>query len=69
MGIQEQYPPKKVLVNWNALAKALPHMSEKELTRALSVELHGKRRKDFVLRLHRKSARLRKIREYTEYGL
>lgn len=64
--IRSKYGPDKVIVNWRSLRKALPRMNEPELLASLREEVHGERRKDFIVRLHRKYARYRQERELRE---
>lgn len=64
---REHFSPNVVLENWNELIKALPQMNEPELKRALAVEVGNDRRKDFILRLHRRYTKLRQSRELKEY--
>jgi len=61
-----KYTPEKVLENWRELLEALPHMDEDELKAALDAEVSGARRKDFIVRLHRKYNKLRSERELEE---
>lgn len=64
---RERYSPKRVLANWRELMEALPHMNEKELKAALEEEVSGERRKDFMMRIHRRYNKLRSERELEEY--
>lgn len=65
--MRKEYAPSVVLANWKTLSAALPHMEEKELEKALKQEVAGEKRKDFIIRLHRKFTRIRKERELKEY--
>lgn len=67
--IRDRYTPERVLENHRELSQALPHMNEAELEAALKVERKRKgeeKRKDFLLRLHRKYTRFRQEREFKE---
>lgn len=60
------FPPEKVLKDWRELIQAIPLMDEEELKAALNVEVSGERRKDFIIRLHRRYNKLRSERELEE---
>lgn len=63
---RKKYTPEKVLENWRELLEALPHMNEEELRVAVEAEASGARRKDFIIRLHRRYNKLRSERELEE---
>ena len=65
--VREKYAPEKVLQTWATVMQAIVYMNEDELKAALEAELEGQRRKDIILRLHRKFNRLRGEREMKEY--
>lgn len=60
---REPYTPERVLKNWREMRQAIPNMTEDELKAALDVELEGEKRKDFVWRLQRRLANVRKKNE------
>jgi hypothetical protein len=64
---EERYAPARVLENWKEMMEALPYMNEDELLACLKRELKGERRKDFIVRLHRRYTKLRSERELEEY--
>lgn len=52
---------------WQSIVDALPSMNEKQLRRALAKEVSGPKRKDVIVRLHRRFTKIRQQRELTEY--
>lgn len=64
---RERYSPARVLSNWRELVEAIPHMNEDELRVALDHEVHGEKRQDFIVRLHRRYTKVRQERELEEY--
>ena len=51
------------LVNWDTLNKVINQMGEVEVKTALDIELKNSKRKQFILRLHRRFCMLRTKRE------
>jgi len=64
---RKKFAPEKVLEDWREMIQAVPHMNEGELKAAIEAEVSGARRKDFIIRLHRRYNKLRGERELEEY--
>lgn len=54
------------LLTWNALNAALLTSTEKDCKRLLGIEQKHRRRRQFILRIHSRMNRLRRLRERTE---
>lgn len=65
--LRAKYSPETVLSNWSELIRKVGRMNEEELRASLDKEVHGEKRQDFVLRLHRRYSKLRARRELSEY--
>jgi hypothetical protein len=64
--VRAQFAPRTVLKTWRGLIEVLPDMNEREVKAALRYEKNGERRKDLLMRLHRRLSTLRTERERTE---
>ena len=51
------------LTNWGSLNKVINQMNEVEVKTALDIEIKNSKRKQFILRLHRRFCMLRNKRE------
>ena len=57
---------KNPLANWTTLNIMLHTLDEERLEELLEQEIHNKKRKEFVIRLHRRLSTLRTSRERKE---
>lgn len=55
--------------DWSFFTRTLPKLQEPQLHTLLARELGGKRRQEYVFRIHRKYNQVRYKREQKEYGV
>lgn len=66
--VRQRYAPERVLTDWRQVNQALPEMNEAELLAALREESSRlEKRKDVIVRLHRRFTKVRQERELQEY--
>ncbi len=67
--VRKRYKPKQVLETWRELLRSISKMNEAELKAALDDEMakhEADRRKDVVVRLHRRYNKVKSQRERKE---
>lgn len=64
--VRAQFAPRTVLESWRVLIDKLPGMNIREVKAALRHEKKAGKRKDVLMRLHRRLSTLRTERERTE---